>query len=71
MERSSATKDEISFMCLDKQQVQASLVHKTNVQDIHERMVRFQRELQLKPHHSFVYALYMSGETPSDCFMSV
>jgi hypothetical protein len=31
---------------------------KGNVQGIHKRMARFQFPIQLKPHHSFVYALY-------------
>ena len=29
------------------------------VQGIHKRMVRFEHSCQLKPHHCFVYALYM------------
>jgi hypothetical protein len=31
----------------------------SNIQGIHKRMVRYQKWIILKPHHSIVYALYI------------
>ena len=38
-----------------------SVVPTWNVQGIHKRMVRFQKNSLLIPHHSFVYALYVES----------
>jgi hypothetical protein len=43
-----------------------------DIQGIHKRMVRFQLNWKLKPHHSFVYALYSDdGTLISDGELSV